>query len=351
MKHLNYLAAFVMSAAMLSSCSNDDVISAPAEPNVIGFKAMANKTSRAEVTTGNIDRFRVFGCVSDNGTGDNHTTIFDNTTVDKKDGVWSYTDTKYWAPNKDYFFVALSTNNMNPVWEFTAPTVHETALDVNDFTGYGTVSINITKETSSGTANGDRDLVYATATRATDATISNSSAVDLTFKHLLSRIAITFENAIPSSAYSLNIIPDVKISGLYNEGTIELGENLAWEPTGEATTVISTTVPSNNNLTNTATKTTSESRFIIPSEQELTISFNVQVKLNGVNYSLRTLTGKVPKQTYEIGHSYMFTAKITTDNISEEGAKPIEFNVTDVEGWGDDTPVDIVFPDPTTPTE
>lgn len=341
MKHLHYFVALAMGATMLGSCSNDNIVDAPAEPNVIGFKAMANKTSRAEVTTANIDRFRVFGCVSDAATGANHTTIFKNTTVEKKPSGWSYgEELKYWAPDKKYFFVALSTNVMNPAWTFNAPATHDNTLVADDtFKGFGTVTMDILDKGG----NGDRDLVYATAARQTDATISNSSVVDLTFKHLLSRVAVQFTNGITSSAYSL-VISDISIKGLYQNGSVELGvENMAWTTEGEANAQITTTVPSNKNLTTTSTSTTSAPSFIIPATQELSITFKVQVKLNNVNYSTRTLTGTVPSQAFEIGHSYLFTATITTDNISDEGAKPIEFNVANVEGWGTDTPGSVEF--------
>lgn len=338
MKHLHYFVALAMGATMLGSCSNDNIVDAPAEPNVIGFKAMANKTSRAEVTTTTIDRFRVFGCVSDAATGENHIEIFKNTTVEKKTGGWSYQPTQYWAPDKDYFFVALSTNVMDPAWTFDAPATHNNALDVNAFKGYGTVTMDILDKGG----NGDRDLVYATAARQTNATISNSSVVDLTFKHLLSRVAVQFTNGITSSAYSL-VISNVSIKGLYQNGSVELGvEDMAWTTEGEANAQITTTVPSNNYLT-TSTSTTSAPSFIIPAIQQLSITFDVQVKLNGVNYSKRTLTGTVTSQAFEIGHSYLFTAKITTENINEEGAKPIEFDVTKVEGWGTDTPGNVEF--------
>ncbi|MBO4943491.1 MAG: fimbrillin family protein [Muribaculaceae bacterium] len=339
MKHLHYFIALAMGATMLGSCSNDNIVDAPAEPNVIGFKAMANKTSRAEVTTANIDRFRVFGCVSDAATGANHTTIFENTTVELKDGKWSYQPTQYWAPDKDYFFVALSSNVKNPAWTFKAPDTHDNALDVNAFKGYGTVTMDILDQQG----NGDRDLVYATATRRTDETISDATVVSLTFKHLLSRVAVQFTNGITSSAYSL-VISNVSINGLYLKGSLELGvENMVWTTEGEAETEITTVVPDNNKLTAELPSTKSDPSFIIPAIQQLSITFDVQVKLNGVNYSKRTLTGTVPSQAFEIGHSYLFTATITTDNISDEGAKPIEFDVTKVEGWGTDTPGSVEF--------
>lgn len=48
MKRIHYLAAIGLSAMIVSSCTNDEVMSTVSKPNVIGFKAMANKSSRAD---------------------------------------------------------------------------------------------------------------------------------------------------------------------------------------------------------------------------------------------------------------------------------------------------------------
>lgn len=335
MKHLHYLAAIALGVTVLSSCSNDEVVSAPAEPNVIGFKAMANKTSRAdaEVTTANIDRFRVFGCVT-NQDGSGHIMNFGGadgkgTVVEKTDGKWSYNPVQYWTKEKNYFFVALSTNNAQPNWTFTAPTEHSTALDVNNFYGYGTVTMPI------GTGNGERDLVMATASRYTDVNtngdIVNTSAVNLTFKHLLSRVGITFTNNITSTNYSI-AIANVKIGGLYAEGTLDLQENLAWAVTGEATATINGSISDATIVAKGGSVKTAEYRYILPVEQTLTITFDVNVYVNGTLYSTRTMTGTVPAQAYALGKSYMLNASITEENIVPGGAKPIEFTAS-VEAW------------------
>ncbi len=331
MKHLHYLAAIALGATVLSSCSNDEVVSAPAEPNVIGFKAMANKTSRAagEVKTTNFDIFSVFGCVI-NQDGSGHIIYFDGTVVQKTGGNWSYDPVQYWTEKKNYFFVALSTNNAEHEWTFSAPTEHSTTLDVNNFYGYGTVTMPI--------VTGDRDLVMATASRYTDVNLSgdivNTSPVDLSFKHLLSRVGIKFTNNITSTNYSI-AIANVKIGGLDAQGTLQLQENLAWATTGEATATINCPISGASIATTGKSVKTAEYRYILPAEQALTITFDVKVFVNGTLYSTRTMTGTVPAKAYELGKSYMLNASITEENIVPGGAKPIEFTAS-VEDWDED---------------
>lgn len=340
MKKIHLIAAVALGAMTLTGCSNDEVESSNVKSQAIGFKAMANKSSRVgEITTQNIERFRVFGCVTDAGTSDNHVMIFNNVTVEKKaDGNWKYDNTQYWAPSKNYYFVAFSTNNIEPAWTYVAPTEHPTPIPVEGFKGYGTVSMDVSK------INAESDLVYAYAARTTDAGITDATAVSLTFNHMLSRIVIDFVNSIGSNGYSLTI-SNIKVSGLNAAGSVDLGSEpsaLEWHVTDATNTTVGVKIRSNNDIA-VGKDETSESKFIIPGEQTLAISFNVEVKLNNVVYSQRTMTGTISAKTYEPGVSYKFTANIDQTNIAPDGAKPIEFDVDTVNGWGTDQTDDVEF--------
>lgn len=342
MNKLHYLAAVAIGAMTLASCSNDEVISSVEKSQAISFDAMANKTSRAEVTTNGINRFRVFGCAMDNNTTDNHVVVFNDVTVSRPDGStadnWTYDNTQYWAPNKDYYFVALSTNVMNPAWSFTAPTTHPGGLTVDNFLGYGSVSMDLSQ------VNAENDLVYSYASRATDAEITNSTKVPFTFHHMLSRLGLKFTNAITTTGYNIKIT-NVKIAGVTKSGEVNLGvdpSTLAWNPSAE-TIEITATVPNNAAGVAKDGSITSGYKFIIPSEQTFNISFDVEVLLNGVTYSQRSLSGTIAAKQYKPGCSYMLNASITIENIAPEGAKPIEFTVTAVDGWGNDEEGDIII--------
>ncbi len=346
MKKFTYLAAFAIGAMTLASCSNDEVLSSVEKSGTIGFNAMTNKPGRTgEVNTNNLERFRVFGWSTDNDASTNFATLFNDVTVTGSGQNWTYSPLQYWAPSKDYYFVALSSNNSTPVWEYVAPASFPEGTKVNNFKGLGTVTTGI------GNVNADRDLVYAVATRATDANITDATKVPFTFNHMLSRIGVTFKNAFNSSLYSI-VISNVKISGLSAEASVELGvdpKELAWKVAeGAATVGITATVPNNNNLAqNESTKT--DYKFIIPSEQTIAIEFDVEVKVGESTYSKRTLNGTIATKTYMPGMSYMFTAEISQKNIVDGGAKPIEFTVTEVTGWGVDETGSVTFPTTTNP--
>lgn len=342
MRHINYLATLAFGSLMFASCSNDELVSAPeTQAQSIEFKAMANKATRASVTTNNIDRFRVWGCNMNAGTTDNHVASFNSILVEKNDeNKWNYTNTQYWAPNKDYYFVALSTNTTLRAWSFDAPTEHDTNLSPATFKGYGTVTMETTKEIEGADdAAADQDLVYAYATRTTDADITNSSEINFTFNHMLSRVGLTFKNTFDNPSYSFSI-SDIKLGGLINKATCELGVDpsaLVWTPaTGGTKVEVEVVVPEDNIATTTTpVASTGDYKFIIPGDgQALTISFNVTIMLANQVYSIRTLTGKIPATNYAPGKSYMLTAEINQDNIIEGGAKPIEFAVQTVNGWG-----------------
>lgn len=346
MKHLHYLAVVAVGSLMLASCSNDEVVSSPTTPQkAIDFKAMANKSTRADVTTNNIEVFHVFGCNMDATTTNNHVMSFDDVIVHKDDAGWTYDNIQYWAPNKDYFFVAISTNNTNPAWTFENPTSHDTSLSAENFKGYGSVTMDITKQIEGDDdVCADRDLVYAYATRTTDATITNSSAVDFTFYHMLSRLGFSFKNTFENSAYSFRI-SNVKISNLINTATCELGVEptaLVWTPAegiAKASDIMVTMTNTIANQGGAVSTVTGNYKYIIPGDaQEIKISFDVTVLLGGNVYSKRTLKGSIPATDYQPGKSYMLTAEINQDNIIEGGAKPIEFGVSTVTGWGTNNP-------------
>lgn len=342
MNKFHYLAAVAISAMTFTGCSNDEVISSSEKSQTIGFNAMANKTGRADVTTNNLERFRVFGCTMDNNTVNNHTTIFNNVTVSRimdPLGDWKYDNTQYWAPNKDYYFVAISTNVGAPKWTYTVPESHDTNLQVGDnFKGYGTVTMDVS-EIGAG-----NDLVYSFASRATDATLKDVSKVSFTFYHMLSRIGVKFTNGIATNGYTIKI-SNVKIKNIAKSGSVALGvdpANLTWN-SGTEKIEIGIVVPDNNEAAQNASVETSEHKYIIPGTQELSVSFDVEVFLDKVSYSKRSLEGTIASKEYKPGVSYMLNASITADNIVPGGAKPIEFTVSSVKGWGTDEDSDITI--------
>lgn len=356
MKHLFMFAALAIGAMTLASCSNDEVIETT-NAGAIGFKAMSNKVTRAEVTTDNFTRFRVFGCLTDAGATTNHVVNFPAATatqVTKNEGTWSYSPLQYWAPNKDYYFVAISSNVDNRKWEYTEPESHPAALTTAGFKGYGTVSFN----NGATGAQGNNDLVYAYATRTTDATISNDAVVPFTFNHMLSRIKFKFINAVSSEAANYTFqIKDLKFTSAAS-GTVELGgepADLAWQlgTTGEPASVAMATFDGSIADTAIPKKTgspendssyskVSNPSFIIPGTYSIGISFDIQVLLNDTPYVKHSRTGSVTiTDGFKPGKSYLLSCSIDEENINPGGVKPIKFTVTSVTDWGPDNKGDI----------
>ncbi len=337
MKRLNLSSLLVIAvSALFVSCSQDEVVEVSQE-HAIGFNAMANKpVNRAagEVTTNGIERFRVFGCVSDKGTHENHVQLFDNVAVSKETGTsnWSYSPAQYWATNKEYYFVALSTNVADKKWEYEMPSTHPADISVDNFKGCGTVEFDNSLDATSGT----RDLVYAYSAVATGDDVNSMGPVYLTFNHMLSHIQIVMSNAIVNTDYAIKIT-NLKVNKTIAKGSVDLGVEpsaLSWVPVTEngdvKLTSISATIASDEIVNN---KLTSENRYIIPGEQELSVTFDIEVLYKKTTYSSHSLTGTIAKMTYKPGYSYRFDTEITEDNVVPGGAKPIIFGVTVVNTW------------------
>jgi len=353
MKKLNLMALAMLAAAVTVSCSKDEVTDVSPE-QAISFNAMTdNVVDRAEVTKDNIERFRVYGCVSDKNTGANHTEIFGFNadgglkTIVLRSGQagsysWTYDNTQYWVADKQYFFVALTTNATNPKWSYTAPESHSAA---SPFKGFGTVSFDNSNETG---AKCENDLVYAYANKETnkdaDGKLVSPGVVNLTFNHLLSAIAVKVESAVANADYTFKVT-SFEVSNLIAKGSVELGadlQNLNWQATSNETMAIDMNLAAEEIVKDGSR--TSNKFFIIPgASQTLNVSFSVDVYLNGVFYTSHNLTGKINNQTFVPGNSYLFKTSLNAENINPDGSTEIEFSVTKVEGWNSNADSDITL--------
>lgn len=342
MKKLNLMALAMLAAAVTVSCSKDEVTDV-SPSRVIGFNALTNNSIErsGETDKTNFLTFRIYGCVTKAGDPtQEHVTLFFADQVTNKNGVWSYTDPRYWAENKDYYFVALSTNAQDANnWTYTPNSSHPAgSLSVSGFKGYGELSFD-----NQG-AGGERDLIYAyKAVTTSGQNLAAMPKVGLDFNHLLSRVGVNIKNEI-NSKYTFQV-KNIVIGGSIGAAKIADLATISWVKTGETTANIK--VPDMNTVDYVAfndsylsTKLISSSRFLIPGTQSLTISFELDAYLTGANgekvlSSTHSLSGTLAEKTYEPGHSYLFNVSITADNIVDGGAKPIEFNVTSVAGWTD----------------
>jgi hypothetical protein len=356
-------------AAMLTACSNDDVVDvkAPAKATPIGFNTFvenATRTVTGELTASNIDEFAVWGFTTADGTA---TQIFNAEAVTKGTSGWSYENTQYWVDGNTYAFAAISpvptsSNNIS----YALPT------GATNPTG----TITFTQD-----ADAQRDLVYAYDNTTT------SGTVGFTFDHLLSRVAVKVTNSTDNSVNTALRITNVKITGAANKATLATaktdGKFANWSISDYKASAINVGVSTNayplSTETNAATvatdtygvtkgnSTQSDWSFIVPIEdssstQTYTITFDVEVyqavsgsttyirypKDSSKKYAFSIITSAAQAQMAK-GNSYIYTIELSVaDNLNttEDPIKPIVFDVTEINGWTSND--DVKVPETTT---
>ncbi len=346
MKKSLFLSA-VAAALVLSSCSNDEILSSqPQSP--IGFDSFVGKTTRAtDADKTNLMRMTVYGYIGDATPVKN----FDGTIVSRTSATadWTYSPLQYWTAGKDYFFTALSSpvsegnNHYSYTWAETLTT------DIAAFNGSGTISFN------NGAAAGNEDLVYAFATKTTPAAITTSPGmVEFAFKHALSRVKFSFVNAMESDAYS------VKVYGLSIDNAVATGDLVLGDAEPEWSNLAENVkltlrdnlyTPTTQVAANTA-KVVSGTKFIIPGKDILKISFSVDLMVNGSKIATYVHAGQaLPETAFKNGHSYNFVATLTPNNIDPDNDMfPIEFDVISVDEWTEEADIPVELPENSDPT-
>ena len=108
---LTYLSFLSLAACLVSSCASD----APEDVEVSKGAELSFAVSHASRASETVPftSFAVYGDMkSTAGTNNIPTVLFNNTLVEYKDGAWTYTGTKYWFPNHEHSFVALSPSSV-----------------------------------------------------------------------------------------------------------------------------------------------------------------------------------------------------------------------------------------------
>ncbi len=335
MKKIHLIAA--SAAIIMASCSNDELVKAP-EAAPIGFDSYIGKVTRADdATLANVNAISVYGYIGDAGTPK----IFDGTIVSKTSGDWTYTPLQYWTAGKNYFFTALasqvSAGNSHYGYTWATDLTTETA----GFNGNGTVSFENTQDKASG----NEDLLYASATATTPAEITTApSRVQFAFRHALSRVKFSFKNGMGSDSYSIKI-HDVKINNTAATGTLALGTaNPVWEASGSAVLTLRPNyfIPANAIAGNTGV-VASGTKFIIPETKALSVSFEVDLIVNGTTIETYSHSERIlPQVEFKNGYSYNFVAEINAQNIDpSQELYPILFSVQSIDEWTDAPVTDV----------
>lgn len=178
----------VLSAmALATGCSNDETIEMNGEDR-IDFSVTAGKLTRATATTtSTIDTFKVWA-ITDNKT------YMDGITVNKTDGKWTYSGTKFWPETVvDFFAVSPATPQS------------------------GTVTVNTTdRKIESYVANGKEDLLYAMNAAETKDGHKNAP-VSVNFRHALSQIVFKVKNTNNSIKVE---VKGIKVEGVADTSTL-----------------------------------------------------------------------------------------------------------------------------------
>ena len=320
----------VAAAVALVACSNEDTLVQQA-PEAIGFDNAFVENSTRSVNDPSFDAdnmfsdFAVFGFVEG-------ATLFDGTRVAKEDLAtdqtktgWEYAGTQYWIAGAKYNFNAVAPFTEGG-WTKTAATKDATTL--------------------SFTNNGTTDLLYAYATAEGKA--EENDPVAFTFRHTLSKVKFSFENAYNATNATINV-RDVKITDAYTTGNVVLTNATAWSAqSGKLELAFGNAVAEGATSTDALAfgfNTTLESYnelFMIPGAGPAEVDGN---KTYTVTFTVDLLVGgeKVKEYTHTInavfapvaGNSYDLKATINAENIDPENKQePIEFTVNTLPDWG-----------------
>lgn len=323
-----------MLALAAAACSNEDIVSVNQE--AIGFdNAFINNSVRSVNDPSYTDTnlfadFAVYGYVEG-------ATLFDGTTVSKTitnsdlKSEWKYEGTQYWITGANYNFHAVAPKTAG---DWTATEKAATGLKLN-YTNDGTT-----------------DVLYATV--AQQGQLSNNPQVAFTFRHILSKVKFSFENAYNATNATIKV-KNIKIQNAHLTGTVELDtDTTAWDDHagtlvldfGMATDAEATTdAKENEEVAYDYTKVyeSQNELFLIPGAMPTDgykVTFDVDLLVSGTSVKVFNHT-VYAKFTPAVGNAYDIKAVINAENIDPDHAQePIEFTVNTLPGWGNTNNVD-----------
>ena len=320
----------VLALAAVASCNKTEVVGVT-ESNAITFdNAFVDNATKSvndpSFTNSNLfNDFAVYGFVEG-------AVLFDGTQVSKSitntelQSDWKYAGTQYWIAGAQYNFNAV------------APMEHG---------GWTKTTADAASTTLSFTNNGTTDLLYATA--AQEGKAENNAQVAFTFRHVLSKVKFSFENAYNATNATIRV-KDITITNPHKTANVVLTAATAWDnhetaadfklAFGMATDDEATTGEKENAEVAYAFGKTYESQnelFLIPSatDYEYDVTFNVELLVS--DSVVKTYAHTVKAKFAPVpGNSYDIKAVVNATNIDPEHAQePIEFTVNALPDWED----------------
>lgn len=331
----------VLALAAVAACNKAEVVeqnpaNAIAFDNVFVDNATKSVNDPSYTNTNLFSDFAVFGFVED-------ATLFDGVQVSKTitngelESAWKYAATQYWIAGATYNFSAVAPMT-NGNWSNATASAEGVSFEF--------------------TNDGKTDVLYA-QTLPIEGAASNNADVAFTFRHILSKVKLSFENGYNASSATLRV-ENVKIENAFATGKAELkGETTTWGTHagvlelafGMATDNEATAdVKENAEVAYAYGKTyeTQNELFLIPGavpSKEVTVdettttvpgyyvSFDVVLLVSGKPIDTYHHTASV-NFTPEAGKCYDIKATVTASNIDPDHAQePIEFTVTTLNDW------------------
>ena len=203
---------FALAAVVaLAACSQEDVIVAD-KGAAIGFDTFVENSTRSkdDPSWSNSKLFANFGVY---GYVEN-AVLFNNVEVTGSglNGEWSYADnlTQYWITGAKYNFAAIApkTNAKDGVFSV--------ALNGDEYVG--TTVLPFTN------VDGTNDLLYAQNAQYVAGVSGQNGKVGFNFRHLLSKVKFSFENAYNASNATIRV-KNVNITNTWETATATLGVN------------------------------------------------------------------------------------------------------------------------------
>lgn len=330
--------------AMLASCSNDETVEM-AQQKAIGFSnAFVNNGTRSIVdpsfTTKTLEDFAVYGFTQAGQ-------IFKGDKVYKGGSAstgWSYDVLQYWVPGNTYTFGAIAPHSV-------ATNVSDVALPENAKKVEMTVAFTNTDADQV-------DLLHAEPAQiaGTEVTETYKTPVSMTFRHQLSKVKFSFENAV-GEGYNVKV-SNIKIMDAYTNGTLTVAANgNTWSAQANNTLGLDfgnvvaddATADEAAVIANAATLESYNEKLMIPMDATATytVTFTAELYQGDVLLGSYNHEVKIENVEFKLGYCYDFKASLTHENITDKPLNSIEFDVTNVEDWNE-TDIDQELDVPTT---
>ena len=318
-----------MALAAVAACNKSEIVSV-SEGNAIAFDNafVDNATKSVNDPSYTNDKmftdFAVYGFVEGAELFNGVRVSKDITNTDlKKD--WKYSGTQYWIAGAKYNFAAVAPMTKG---------------------GWKDAVANKDGVTFTFTNDGSTDLLYA-QTPEIEGKISGNTAVEFTFRHILSKVKFSFENAYNATNATIRV-KDITVTNAHATGKVALNSSAtAWTDQAETLSLAfgNAAVASASAEEPYAFNTTVESYnelLLIPGA--VTGGYNV-------TFTVDLLVSNTLVKSYEhtatvdfapvAGTCYDIKAVINAENIDPNHAQePIEFTVSTLPGWGDATEVE-----------